>query len=113
MRLHDCLVYWANLRADAEFAVQGDQRLAYGEAVRMVNRLANAFVAAGLQIGDRVAILSKNSIEYVLLYFAASKAGIVIVPLNYRLVPREWSYLLSDARPRMLFAPGHYLTAID
>src|SRR5437763_1277746 len=113
MRLHDFLDYWANLRADAEFAVQGDQRVAYGEAVRMVNRLANAFVGAGLQSGDRVAILAKNCIEYVLLYFAASKVGGVVVPLNYRLVPREWSYLLSDARPRMLFASSHYLAAID
>jgi fatty-acyl-CoA synthase len=113
MRLHDFLDDWATLRADAEFAVQGDQRIAYGEAVSKVNRLANAFVGAGLQSGDRIAILAKNSIEYVLLYFAASKVGVAVVPLNYRLVPREWSYLLSDARPRMLFASSPYLAAID
>ena len=79
----------------------------------MVNRRANALIGAGLQAGDRVAILAKNSIEYVLLYFAASKAGITVVPLNYRLAPPEWSYMLGDARPRVLFASGHYLTAID
>jgi acyl-CoA synthetase (AMP-forming)/AMP-acid ligase II len=113
MRLHDCLDYWGSLRPDAEFAVQGERRMAYREAVSMVNRRANALIGAGLQAGDRVAILSKNCIEYVLLYFAAAKAGITVVPLNYRLAPPEWSYMLGDARPRMLFASGHYLAAID
>jgi acyl-CoA synthetase (AMP-forming)/AMP-acid ligase II len=113
MRLHDCLDYWGSLQPDADFAVQGERRVAYGEAVSMVNRRANALIGAGLQPGDRVAILAKNSIEYVLLYFAAAKAGIAVVPLNYRLAPPEWSYMLGDARPRMLFASGHYLAAID
>src|ERR687883_1015286 len=113
MCLHDCLDYWGSLQPDAEFAVQGERRIAYREAVSMVNRRANALIGAGLQAGDSVAILAKNSIEYVLLYFAASKAGITIVPLNCRLAPPEWSYVLGDARPRMLFASGHYLAAID
>src|SRR5918911_4535040 len=113
MCLHDCLDYWGSLQPDAEFAVQGERRIAYREAVSMVNRRANALIGAGLQAGDSVAILAKNSIEYVLLYFAASKAGITVVPLNYRLAPPEWSYMLGDARPRVLFASGHYLTAID
>ena len=66
MRLHDYLDYWAREQPDAEFAVQGSRCLTYREALRAVNRLANAFVDAGLQIGDWIAILSKNSIEYVL-----------------------------------------------
>jgi fatty-acyl-CoA synthase len=113
MRLHDCLDYWGSLQPDAEFAVQGERRIAYREAVSMVNRRANALIGAGLRAGDRVAILAKNSIEYVLLYFAASKAGITVVPLNHRLAPPEWSYMLGDARPRMLFASGQYRAAID
>jgi acyl-CoA synthetase (AMP-forming)/AMP-acid ligase II len=87
--------------------------MTYGEAARRVNHLSNALVAAGLQVGDRVAILSKNSIEYVLLYFAASKAGVAVVPLNYRLAPPQWSYILDDARPRALFASSHFLSAAD
>jgi len=54
-----------------------------------LHRLGVTDVRAGLQIGDRIAMLSKNSIEYVLLYFAASKAGVVPVPLNYRLAPAD------------------------
>jgi acyl-CoA synthetase (AMP-forming)/AMP-acid ligase II len=113
MRLHDFLDYWADARPGTEFAVQGERRLTYREALGAVNRLANVFVAAGLRVGDRVAVLSENSIEYVLLYFAASKAGVAVVPLNYRLTVPEWTYILNDAQPRMLIASGQYLTAID
>jgi acyl-CoA synthetase (AMP-forming)/AMP-acid ligase II len=113
MRLHDFLDYWADAQPEAQFAMQGEHRLTYREALGAVNRLANAFVAAGLRVGDRVAILSKNSIEYVLIYFAASKAGVAAVPLNYRLAVPEWTYILNDARPRMLIAAGQYLTTID
>jgi acyl-CoA synthetase (AMP-forming)/AMP-acid ligase II len=113
MRLHDFLDYWADARPETQFAVQGERRLTYREALVAVNRLANAFVATGLGVGDRVAVLSKNSIEYVLIYFAASKAGVTVVPLNYRLAVPEWTYILNDAQPRILIAAGQYLTTIE
>ena len=112
MRLHDFLDYWAGARPETQFAVQGERRLTYSEALDAVNRLANAFVSAGLGVGDRVAVLSKNSIEYVLIYFAASKAGVAVVPLNYRLAVPEWAYILNDAQPRILIAAEQYLVAI-
>jgi acyl-CoA synthetase (AMP-forming)/AMP-acid ligase II len=111
--LYDFLDYQARERAEAEFAIQGNRRITYGEALAETNRLANTFIDAGLQIGDRIAILSKNSIEYILLYFAAAKAGVVPVPLNYRLAPAEWHYILSDAGVKLLIVAGEYLQAID
>ena len=112
MRLHDFLDYHARERPHGELAVQGGRSLTYREGVAEVNRLANAFVGAGLQIGDRVALLSKNSIEYIILYFAASKAGVVLVPLNYRLAPPEWAYIINDAQAKMLFAAPEYVDAV-
>ena len=102
MRLHDVLDYQARERLTAEFTVQGDRCLTYREALREVHQLAHALVSAGLQIGDRVAILAKNRLEYIFLSFAASKAGVVPVPLNYRLAPPEWVYILQDAQVNML-----------
>ena len=113
MRLHDFLDYHARERGDAEFAIQGNRHLTYREALAETNRLANAFVNAGLQIGDRIAALSKNSIEYVLLYFAASKAGVVPVHLNYRLAPPEWSYIINDAGAKLLLAGGEFTQAVE
>ncbi len=113
MRLHDFLDYWARLQPEAEFAAQGTRRVTWGEAVADVNRLAHALIGAGLRAGDRAAILAKNSIEYLYAYFAASKAGVVLVPLNYRLAPPEWAYIVNDAGPRVLLAAGPYRDAVD
>jgi acyl-CoA synthetase (AMP-forming)/AMP-acid ligase II len=113
MRLHDYLDYRAREHPDDEFAVQGDRRMTYREAVAAVNRLANALVASGLQTGDRIAVLAKNCIEFVLLYYGASKAGVVPVPLNYRLAPREWAYIVGDAGAKLLIATDEYASAID
>jgi fatty-acyl-CoA synthase len=112
MRLHDVLDYQARERPSAEFAVQGNRRLTYREALLEVHQLAHALVSAGLQIGDRVAILAKNRLESLLLYFAASKTGVVPVPLNYRLAPPEWAYILQDAQAKMLIVAEEYLPAI-
>lgn len=102
MRLHDVLDYQARERPTAEFAVQGNCRLTYREALREVHQLAHALVGEGIQIGDRVAILAKNRLESLLLYLAASKTGVVPVPLNYRMAPPEWAYILQDAQVRLL-----------
>ena len=113
MRLHDYLDYHAREQPDTDFAVLGDRHVTYGEAVAEVNRLANAFVSAGLQVGDRVALLSKNSIEYALIFYAASKAGVVPVPLNYRMAAPEWVYIINDAQPKTLIASAAYVSIVD
>ena len=113
MRLHDYLDYRGRENPDEEFAVQGDRRITYREALQAANRFANALVSSGLQLGDRIAILSKNSIEYAILYFGASKAGIVPVPLNYRLVPDEWSFIVNDSGAKLLIAADEYAAAIE
>jgi len=113
MRLHDFLDYWARRTPDAEFAVLGSRRLTYVQAQAESFRLANAFLASGLAAGDRVAVLSKNSIEYVILYYAAARVGVVPVPLNYRLAPAEWAWIVADARARLLLVSVDFRAAVD
>lgn len=69
--------------------------------------------AAGLEKGDRFAWLSKNSIDHALMFFAASKVGVVPVPLNYRLAPREWLYIANDAESRILFVQREFIDGIE
>jgi acyl-CoA synthetase (AMP-forming)/AMP-acid ligase II len=113
MRLHDFLDFHAREHPALEFAVQDGRRLDYAEARDGANRLANACVHAGLAVGDRVAILGKNSIPYVLSYFGASKAGAVPVPLNYRLAPPELVYIINDAQAKVLIAAAEYREMVD
>ncbi len=113
LRLHDTLDYRAREHADADFALQGDRQLTYGDAHASANRIAHALIAEGLVPGDRVAFLSKNSIEQAVFYYAASKAGVVPVPLNYRLAPPEWAYILNDAGAKLVIAQPEFATALN
>jgi acyl-CoA synthetase (AMP-forming)/AMP-acid ligase II len=112
MLLHGSFDYSARENLTAEFAVQGTRRVSYAEAQALANRIANALVAKGLEPGDRVALLSKNSIEHALWYYACSKCGVVPVPLNFRLAPPEWSYIVNDAGAKLLFAQDALAEAI-
>jgi acyl-CoA synthetase (AMP-forming)/AMP-acid ligase II len=112
MRLHDFLDYHAREHPDATFAIQGDRSLDYARAYQETCRIANALVDAGLEVGDRLSILSKNSIEMALLYYACSRAGVVPVPLNYRLAPPEWAYIIEDSDSKLLVAQPELADAV-
>ncbi len=113
MRLHDFLEFWARTTPDADFAEFRGGRLCYAEADARANQIAHALVAAGLESGDRAAILAKNCTDYALFYFGASKAGVVPVPLNYRLAPPEWAFIVGDAGATVLLAQSEFAAALD
>ena len=77
--------------------VHGDRRVTYGELNRRVNRVGHALLGAGLARGERVAVLGRNSIEFVALYFALAKIGAVMVPLNFRYHPAEIAYATTQS----------------
>jgi fatty-acyl-CoA synthase len=82
--------------------VAGGQRWTYAEFDERVNRTANALAARGFKKGDRLALLSRNCIEYPLLAFATARLGVLLVPINFMLRPPEVSYILDDCEPRGL-----------
>src|SRR5579863_7993946 len=63
-------------------------------------RLANALLGIGLRKGDRVCILAYNCIEWLEIYAATAMAGLIAVPINFRLGGREFAYIVenSDAK---------------
>ena len=113
MRLHDYFDWHAREQPDAPFALFAGTQISYAQAQARANQIANAFVAEELAPGTRVAFLAKNCAEYAIFYFAAAKAGVVPVPLNYRLAPPEWSYIVNDSGAELLFARGALVDAID
>lgn len=78
-----------------------------------VNRLANGMLDLGLQKGDRVAILSKNSPEVVESYFGIPIAGLVVVVLNYRFSLPELKTVLIDSAPQVLLVSEEYLEVAE
>jgi O-succinylbenzoate-CoA ligase len=79
------------------------RRITYGEFDNRVNRLANALIGLGCLRGDRVAVYSENSHRFLEVYFAVAKAGLVVVPLNYRLSDQEILQILHNSEPVLLF----------
>jgi long-chain acyl-CoA synthetase len=93
----------AGLRGDAEFLVQGDRRIGYGEFARRVWGAARALEADhGLRRGDRLAILSYNRPDWLIALFGASSAGGIAVGLNGWWVTDELEYGLRDSGSRYL-----------
>jgi len=90
-------------------AIDSDGELVtYAELDRRSEELAAALLARGLERGDRVATLTANSPEHVVVFFACAKAGLCLLPLSWRLAPAELAYMLEDAEPALfLVAPEH------
>ena len=76
-------------------------------------RLANALLGLGLSKGDRVAVLAYNTVEWVEIYAATAKAGLVAVPLNFRLVCKEIRYIVDDAEAAAIIVQGQLVGALE
>jgi fatty-acyl-CoA synthase len=63
--------------------------------------------------GDRIALLSENSLEAFVLFSAAQKLGFILVPLNYRLTHPEIAHLLSDCDPKVVFFEATFASLLS
>ncbi|NLF41277.1 MAG: long-chain fatty acid--CoA ligase [Bacteroidales bacterium] len=105
MMSFDWFAKWSEYQADkiAVSEYESKRAWSYGQ----LNQLA-AFLGSSLkekyciEKGDRIAILAENCLEYIALLALAQKTGCIIVPLNYRLTPREIDFLLSDSKPKII-----------
>jgi malonyl-CoA/methylmalonyl-CoA synthetase len=65
------------------------------------NRMARALQARGLSRGDRLGVYLSNSLDFIDLYLASIKLGLIFVPVNILYRERELSHILSDAEPKL------------
>jgi fatty-acyl-CoA synthase len=93
--------------------VDGDLRFTYAEYQERVNRLSNALLSLGLEQGDRVCILSPNSHFFLESFYATSQLGLVLVPLNYRLIPEEHEYIINHAGVKAVLVDYEYTDMVD
>lgn len=88
--------------------------LTYSELNRLGNRLAHHLTQElGMQKGERIAVLAENCLEFILLFVAAQKTGLILVPLNYRLAAAEVDYLLQNSQPGMILAEQKFQEKLE
>jgi acyl-CoA synthetase (AMP-forming)/AMP-acid ligase II len=76
-------------------------------------RLANALRGIGLSKGDRVCVLAYNCLEWVEIYAATAMAGLVAVPINFRLLGAEIQYIVENCEARAIIVQHALLDAIE
>jgi fatty-acyl-CoA synthase len=86
-----------------------DRLVTYGELGDGAERFASAFAAAGLKRGDRVATLTGNTPEHVMVLFACAKLGLILLPLSWRLTGPELAYQLDDAEPSLFLVEDEHV----
>ncbi|WP_104107730.1 AMP-binding protein [Nocardioides sp. 616] len=106
---------WAALTPDrqAVYDAAADLRVSWSELDEMVRRLANGLLGLGLNKGDRVAMLSRNCVEFQALYFAAGRAGLVTQPLNWRLAGPALAGVVRDAAPKVVIGQAEFHDALE
>jgi len=85
----------------------------YPELNQRVNRLANGLLSLGLNKGDKVAVFMENSIEIVEIFLATAKTGIVMVPINFRLLGKDVAYIVDNSDAGALIVDSEFAPVIQ
>ena len=115
MNISRWIEHWAAVRPGKTAIFFGDGgTLSYGEMWIRVRKMAALLRhGLGLSRGDRVAFLGYNSPEMLVLLFACARAGMILVPLNWRLAPPEHAFMLGDCGAAALFCEPGFFAAAD
>jgi acyl-CoA synthetase (AMP-forming)/AMP-acid ligase II len=89
------------------------ERITYGELDERASRVANGLIALGVGRQKRVAILAKNNPAFFELWFGATKADAVLVPVNFRLAPPEIAFVVNDAQAELLFVGADFYASVE
>ncbi len=94
---------------DKDAVIDGDDVLSFAELARQAARVGRAFIAAGIEPGDRVAIWSPNIHEWIVALLGLQSAGGVLVPINTRYKGAEAAYVLQTSRAKALVTVNGFL----
>src|SRR3984893_3536601 len=102
------------LYADREAVVDGDVRLTYAEFFDRCDRWSQVLQQRlGVGHGDRVAYIAPNTHAQLESFYAVPQLGAVLVPINYRLNPDDFSYIINHSGAKVVCAHSDYLQAVD
>ena len=101
------------LHPGREAVVDGEQRFSYEQFFDRCDRWSAALQRLGVREGDRVVYIAPNTHALLEGFYAVPQLGAVVVPLNYRLTPADFSYMINHCGARVVCAHSDYLEAVD
>ncbi len=105
----EILHFWAKERPDGPSFDQDGRVTSFAAADVLTRQMIALLQGRGIAKGDRIAWLGKNRDTYFLLYIAAARMGAVMVPIGWRLAPREIAYILTDTEAKLLLADADFV----
>jgi len=96
-----------------EGVVDGGLRLSYEQFFDRCDRWSSALQQLGVAQGDRVATIAPNTHGQLESFYAVPQLGGVLVPVNYRLTPEDFSYIVNHSGATVVCADRDYLDAVD
>ncbi len=101
------------LYGDREAVVDGHRRLTYEQFFDRCDRWSATLQQMGVSQGDRVAYIAPNTHAQLESFYAVPQIGAVLVPINYRLTPDDFAYLINHSGAKIVCAHYDYLDAIE
>ena len=101
------------LHPDRDAVLDGTLRLTYAQFFDRCDRWSAALQRLGVGAGDRVAYIAPNTHAMLESFYAVPQMGAVVVPINYRLTPDDFAYIINHSGSRIVCAHGDYLEAVD
>jgi fatty-acyl-CoA synthase len=101
------------LYSEREAVIDGDLRLTYEQFFDRCDRWSSALVALGVKPGDRVAYIAPNTHSMLESFYAVPQIGAISVPLNYRLTPNDFVYLINHSGSRIVCVHSDFLDAVE
>src|SRR5947207_9608392 len=101
------------LYGDREAVVDGDSRLTYDQFFRRCDRWSATLQQLGVRQGDRVAYIAPNTHAQLESFYAVPQIGAVLVPINYRLTPDDFVYLINHSGAKVVCVQRKYLDAVE
>src|ERR1044072_8505637 len=101
------------LYGDREAVVDGDLRLTYEKFFDRCDRWSSTLQKLGVAQADRVAYIAPNTHAQLESFYAVPQIGAVLVPINYRLTPDDFAYIISHSGASVVCAHSDYLSAVD
>ncbi len=101
------------LYANCEGVIDGAERFTYGRFLERCDRWSSALQSLGVKQGDRIVYIAPNTHAQLESFYAVPQTGAVLVPVNFRLTPDDFAYIINHSGARVVCAHADYLDAVD